>query len=219
MKGDNKPVPLSILQAKDIERFWTLVDRRGPDECWPWKGPRFPGYFPKGKRYFKEGYARFYVTRDGKCYSLRAHRVALFLVTGKDPGDLFSCHSCDNVICCNGLHMFPGTQQDNMDDCVSKGRQATGDDAGPRKWITSRPRGEAHYFSKVNYASVSLILSIGRDAIAAGRALPGRKLPKGLVPSIKASHPEIDLCTAHIARILRRQIWQYVPMPADSLAA
>jgi hypothetical protein len=139
--------------------------------------------------------------------------VALFLVTGKDPGDLFSCHSCDNVMCCNGGHMFAGTQQDNMDDCVRKGRQATGDNASSRKWPESRKRGKDSHLSKITHADAELILYLGRDAIAAGRTAIHRKLPKGLVPSIKAAHPEVGLCNIHIARILRRQVWATVPIP------
>ena len=22
-----------------VQRFWKCVDKRGPDDCWPWKGP------------------------------------------------------------------------------------------------------------------------------------------------------------------------------------
>lgn len=31
-------------------------------------------------------------------------------------------HSCDNPPCCNPRHLSPGTRQDNVDDCVRKGR-------------------------------------------------------------------------------------------------
>jgi hypothetical protein len=39
-----------------------------------------------------------------------------------DPGNLRVCHGCDTPECCNPLHMFLGTQADNMADMRSKGR-------------------------------------------------------------------------------------------------
>jgi hypothetical protein len=209
-----KTKPIPALTAEDIRRFWSMVDRREPNECWPWKGPRYPSYIPKGKRKRREGYARFYVNRDGVCHSLKAHRVAMFLTTGKDPGQKFGCHSCDNVICCNGAHLFPGTHRENMDDCIAKGRIAKGDEAGPRKWRESRPRGESNHFHKLTQEQVALLLTVARDAIDA--VLGGRRqhLPRGLVAKIQKDHPEVaGICKAQIARVLRRQAWQHTPMP------
>lgn len=36
--------------------------------------------------------------------------------------DLKVCHTCDIPACCEPLHLFQGTSQDNMDDMKSKGR-------------------------------------------------------------------------------------------------
>ena len=36
------------------------------------------------------------------------------------------CHSCDNRKCINPSHLFLGSRLDNMQDAVSKGRQARG---------------------------------------------------------------------------------------------
>lgn len=89
-----------------VARWWSKVDVRGPDECWPWTGGTF-----------HYGHGRFWI--DGK--ELPAHRYGYSILVGP-PGDLFVCHSCDNPPCCNQRHWFLGTALDNMRDKVAKGR-------------------------------------------------------------------------------------------------
>lgn len=91
-------------------RFWAKVDRRGPDECWPWTG------------YCKEtGYGRLGMKgAQGR----RAHRVAYELATGIVPGSACVLHRCDNPPCCNPAHLRLGTQLENIADREAKGRSA-----------------------------------------------------------------------------------------------
>lgn len=94
----------------NVEDFWSHVDRRGREECWPWKGP------PKNTGY---GQLRF----KGKVRS--AHQVAFFLTHGYWPPYLR--HSCDFGLCCNDAHLIVGTHAENMRDAVERGRQPKGE--------------------------------------------------------------------------------------------
>ena len=92
-----------------IARFWTKVDKRGPDECWPWLGSSIP----------KDGRGTFWV----KSRSTTAPRFSL-LVHGVFPehDGLFACHACDNPTCVNPAHLWWGTCSDNSRDASAKGR-------------------------------------------------------------------------------------------------
>lgn len=93
------------------ERFWSKVDRRGPDECWPWTST-------KARRY---GIFRF----DWRERRMRrAHRVAWEFSLGPIPDGMVVMHICDNPPCCNPTHLRLGTQLENIADRDRKGRTA-----------------------------------------------------------------------------------------------
>lgn len=65
----------------------------------------------------KDGYRFFQF--EGKDW--RAHRLSV-VFDGRDPTGKVVCHSCDNTSCVNPAHLFIGTQTDNNNDKVQKGR-------------------------------------------------------------------------------------------------
>lgn len=102
------PIPLD-LSSGELQRFWSRVDRGTPGECWLWRGNRIP-----------QGYGQ--VMFRGKNY--RSHRIAWAITNQRDLGDLHACHACDNRGCCNPDHLWLGTNRDNVDDAVRKGRKS-----------------------------------------------------------------------------------------------
>lgn len=65
-----------------------------------------------------KGYGRILVGKGAKL----AHRVSWQLANGDIPKGKFVLHRCDNPICVNVKHLFLGTQKDNIEDMVRKGR-------------------------------------------------------------------------------------------------
>jgi uncharacterized Zn-finger protein len=82
------------------ERFWAKVDRRGPDDCWPWLA---------GRDYL--GYGAFSRVR---AKTERAHRVGYELLVGPIPEGLQLDHLCRNTSCVNPAHLEPVTNRENV---------------------------------------------------------------------------------------------------------
>jgi len=108
---------------KDIERFWSHVDKTG--ECWLWTGGRSQ----------HGGYGQF---RVSKTLCVYAHRLAWELTNGPIPEGLWVLHNCpegDRPACLNPAHLWLGTHDENMADMVAKGRHQTGE----RHWTQRHP--------------------------------------------------------------------------------
>lgn len=98
---------LHRARVKVVQRI-NIIESTG---CWEWRLKVRPN-----------GYAR--VTYLGK--SMYAHRLSFEAFNGYIDPKKDICHSCDNRKCVNPNHLFQGARKDNMQDAVSKNRQAKG---------------------------------------------------------------------------------------------
>ncbi len=137
-------MPRNYTRRPIEERFWEKVDRSGgPDACWLWQAS------------CRNGYGQFGV-RAGKI--VVASHFAYELAYGPLSAGMFALHNCpggDNPRCVNPRHLYAGTQQDNVRDCVAKGRHSPGKGApcGERNGTRTHP--EAYRGSRNAHARLS----------------------------------------------------------------
>ncbi len=92
-----------------IESFWRKVEVTSG--CWLWIGAKWPS-----------GYGYVHVRKD---VMMPAHRLSYIASYGVFR-DVFVCHHCDVRLCVRPDHLFLGTNEMNVADCVSKNRQVNG---------------------------------------------------------------------------------------------
>jgi|1186.fasta_scaffold633973_2 hypothetical protein len=112
------------------ERFWMKVDRRGPEECWPWTASTVTA-----------GYGQINI---GGGQLRRSNRIAYELTHGPIPPGVVIRHTCDWPLCSNPAHLISGSQADNCRDMRERGRATGG----------SLP-GEQHPQAKLTAAAVT----------------------------------------------------------------
>jgi hypothetical protein len=167
------------------ERYSKKVDRSGGgDSCWPWTATRT-----------RDGYGLLWL--GGKF--VRATRFGYALAFGPIPDDrngnpLNVLHRCDNPPCCNPSHWFLGTPADNVADCVSKGRTASGPKQWTRRWPEKVHRGDDHQNAKLTEQQVHEI----RDRYATG-AITQTRLAS-----------EYGISQSNVSLIVRSEAWVHV---------
>lgn len=95
-----------------VERFWSKVRKgKAHDACWLWLGSR---------NHAGKGYGTF--------GGMGAHKFSFVIHYACEPlPGVCVLHRCDNPGCVNPEHLFLGTQKENVDDMIAKGRKAVGE--------------------------------------------------------------------------------------------
>lgn len=125
-----RPSPTELEEAYHVierERFWSKVNLNGPihpvlgTRCWLWEAAH--------QQRSEYGVFRLRGTNTP------AGKAALTLSGIEVIEGLLICHRCDNPPCVRPEHLFQGTDQDNSDDKVSKGRSCHGE-SHPKALLT-----------------------------------------------------------------------------------
>jgi hypothetical protein len=209
----------ALYRAREAARFWSKVDIRGPDECWPWlAGCSGSGYGAFWRRDRQEP----------------AHRVAYELTYGVALGNEWGLHSCDNPICCNPRHVHPGDVVLNVAEAMERGRLPTGeqhhwrrrpellatarltgpknpargDRSGRRLHPERYPSGDAHW------------TRAEPERVLRGERNGHTKLTEDAVRAIRARHAAGETLKAisatagttftNVSQIVRRETWKHV---------
>lgn len=175
------------------ERFLAQVEQG--NGCWVWLASKN-----------NSGYGKFFM--DGKLRS--AHRAAWTLFKNEPIGDMHVLHTCDNKACVNPEHLFLGTNYDNVQDMIRKGRGSRGERHSrvvratwrrrfpgmvPKVKVkgTGPVRGEAHGRSKLTAAQAQEILDRAHDG-----------------ESIRALADELRILYATAWEIARGKSWKHL---------
>lgn len=94
-KGANLPAP-----GDPVKRFWSKVDKGGPQGCWLWTAGVSPN----------TGYGNFWLESG----TVSAHRYSWELANGAVPDGLHLDHICRTRACVRPDHIEPVTMQTNI---------------------------------------------------------------------------------------------------------
>lgn len=114
---------------KATEKFWRKI-LQPVEGCWLWQGRGRTGSLGYGAAKIP------LVFGFGRKNSM-AHRIAFFLSRGYWAENVR--HTCDIPLCCRPDHLIEGTQEDNVHDCISRGRARNGNiKLNPKIWEAIR---------------------------------------------------------------------------------
>lgn len=150
--------PKRVAAIQSPADVWTHVDQID-GQCWP---------VSVGVSRNKDGYGALWF----KNRTYLAHRLAWEATNGPIPAGLNVLHKCDNPPCCNPNHLFLGAQQDNVDDCIAKGRWRNRPTVVPDNVAKSalRTKSSLYYHLKKKGCSPEQIASHPRTA--SGKMVP-----------------------------------------------
>ena len=160
--------------ANLMGRLWAAVEKT--ESCWLYRG----FCDPTGYGIISDG--------TGPHRNKRVHRLSWEQHYGPIPDGMLVCHHCDVRNCIRPDHLFVGTEKDNTDDMVSKGRALFQTD--PERL---RQQGSKHGESKLTEEQVIEIRRLRAEGKRQWEIAQQFGVTRGL-----------------IGHIVRRQAWAHV---------
>ena len=111
--------PFAVRSHSGMMKGLTAIERfnkqhKKTDNCWIWTAATD-----------QDGYGKFRGEVLGTVFQ-KAHRFSwAYHSQSLIPAGMLVCHTCDNPRCVNPGHLWLGTEADNHDDMVAKGRRRT----------------------------------------------------------------------------------------------
>jgi len=124
---------MATIYSTPQDRIEARVERIPESGCWIFMG-----------HLNNKGYGQIQLSMNNTKKCVLAHRYSYEAFNGPIPKGMFVLHSCDTPSCCNPDHLSIGTHEDNMRDCVSKGRS---------KVFRPRPKVIGSYKAKGTYVT------------------------------------------------------------------
>tara|TARA_R110000868_G_scaffold123_6_gene1313 strand:- start:5 stop:613 length:609 start_codon:yes stop_codon:yes gene_type:complete len=179
------------LSAEEIEhRFWKRVTRSDESSCWLWNGYTNHGGY---------GWASI-----GGIAQL-THRYAYSTQNPEIPKGLCVLHKCDNPPCCNPAHLFLGTNQDNVTDRDTKGRQCKGEARS-----AANKKGDEHW-SRMRPEMVTRGAAVGGSKLTEEAVIEIRRL-RAEGEKLKAIAILYGVTVPTVSMVVRRVTWGHVPV-------
>lgn len=180
--AETPPPSPTAAGSSSMQRFLAKVSEPDARGCTLWRGCLS-----------SNGYGRFW--HDAADH--RAHRVSWMLFVGPIHDGLCVLHHCDVRSCVNPEHLFIGTQQDNMDDKIRKGRD------GPCRagLLSADRRGERNSQARLTEAQAKEIL-LRADAGETARSLA----------------MEFGVARLTVRRLVSGVTWAHLERPASKKA-
>jgi hypothetical protein len=147
-------------RTDEATRFWEKVDRRGPDECWPWLAGTHKGYGTFGEKGAPRG------------IKAPAPAVAFRLTYGHKPEE--TDHLCCNPLCCNPAHLEDVTHSENMRRIWARKRAVSGICMGTFHGRSKLTRTQVEAIKKDTRPSRTVAKDYGVEKTAITRIRSGR---------------------------------------------